>query len=208
MKKEILPFVLSMLVFVIVLSGCGGNVPATSTQQEQATAPAATEASTQETVSTEAAPGSGTPDLCVSPQLEVEAQKVQKHMREFDDASILASSVPQAQLSTSIADLQRIRREADDEAVPSCLVDLKGYQLSHMNSVINTLLAFMRAKEPLSIDCVDIQANTEEEAVCQNIALARQQHDQYLVELARVLGLTVVPATPGTAPTPAETVTP
>jgi hypothetical protein len=133
---------------------------------------------------------------------------VQKHMREFDDASTLASSVPQAQLSTSIADLQRIRREADDEVIPACLADLKNYQIGHMNSVINTLLAFMRSKDPLAIDCADIQSNTEEELVCQNIALARQQHDQYLVELARVLGLTVVPATPGAETPPAETPTP
>jgi hypothetical protein len=199
MKKERLPFIIiSMLVFTIVLNGCGGNVPATSPDTTPPTA-----APTQEPLATSAAPASNTPDLCISPQIEAEAQKVQKHMREFDDASILASSVPQAQLSASIADLQRIRREADDEAVPPCLANLKNYQISHMNSVINTLLAFMRSKDPLAIDCVDIQSNTEEEAVCQNIALARQLHDQYLVELARVLGLTVVPATP-----PAETPTP
>jgi hypothetical protein len=204
MKKELLPFILSMLVFAIVLSGCGGNVPATSTNVDAPTA-----AATQEPASSAVASvGSPTADLCVSPQIEAEAQKVQKHMREFDDASILASSVPQAQLSTSIADLQRIRREADDEVIPACLTDLKNYQLSHMNSVINTLLAFMRSKDPLAIDCADIQSNTEEEAVCQNIALARQQHDQYLVELARVLGLTVMPATPGAETPPAETPTP
>jgi hypothetical protein len=197
MKKELSRFILPILVFTIVLSGCGGNVPATSTDTAAPTA-----AATQEPVSTSVAPTSTTPDLCLSPQIEEEAQKVQKHMREFDDASILASSVPQAQLSTSIADLQRIRREADDEVVPPCLAALKNYQISHMNSVINTLLAFMRSKDPLAIDCVDIQSSTEEEAVCQNIALARQQHDQYLVELARVLGLTVVPATPAETPTP------
>jgi hypothetical protein len=128
-------------------------------------------------------------------------------MREFDDAATLASSVPQAQLNVSIADLQRIRRAAEDEVIPPCLADLKGYQLNHMNSVINTLLAFLRSSDPLSIDCAEIQANTEEEAVCQNIALARQQHDQYLVELGRILGLTVMPATPG-APISSETPTP
>jgi hypothetical protein len=202
MKKERLPFVLSILILVIVLSGCGGNVPATSTDAIVSTA-----ASTEESVSTEAASASTTPDLCISPQIEAEAQRVHKHMREFDDASTLASSVPQAQLNISIADLQRIRREAEDEEVPPCLADLKSYQLNHMNSVINTLLAFLRSRDPLAIDCADIQANTEEQTVCQNIAFARQQHDQYLVELARLLGLTVVPATAG--PTvPAETPTP
>ena len=200
MKKELLPFILCMLVFAIVLSGCGGNVPATSTNAEAATVVANQGPGSPE-VST-------TPDPCVSPQIEDTAQKVHNHMREFDDASTLASSVPQAQLSTSIADLQRIRREADDEVVPSCLASLKKYQISHMNSVINTLLAFMRSNDPLTLDCVDIQSNTEEELVCQNIALARQQHDQYVLELVRVLGLTVVPATPGAETLPAETPTP
>lgn len=202
MKKELLRFILPLLVFAMVLSGCGGNVPATSVS---------TEAPNQEPVSTTTASDatvSTTPDLCISPQLEAEAQKVQKHMREFDDAANLASSVPQAQLSTSIADLQRIRREADDEPVPPCLASLKNYQISHMNSVIGTLLVFLRSKDPLALDCVDIQSNTEEEVFCQNYALARQQHDQYLLELARVLGLTVVPATPGAVTPPAETPTP
>jgi hypothetical protein len=199
MKKALVRFILPVLVFAMVLSGCGGNAPATATTTTSTEAPV----TTQEPVPTNAASNSTTPDLCVSPQIEIEAQKVQKHMREFDDASILASSVPQGQLSTSIADLQRIRREADDEVVPPCLASLKNYQISHMNSVINTLLAFMRTSDPLAIDCVDIQSNTQEEAVCQNIALARQQHDQYLVELARVLGITVVPVTPGAVTPPA-----
>jgi hypothetical protein len=122
-------------------------------------------------------------------------------MREFDDASTLASSVPQSQLGDSIADLQRIRREADDEKVPACLIDLKTYQINHMNAVIGTLLAFMRAGDPAAIDCVDVVSSSEEDVVCQNIAFAREQHDQYLVELARVLKLPVITATPVTAGT-------
>lgn len=200
MKKDLLRSILSILILTIVLAGCGGNAPATSTS-----AAVSAPSSTPESVAT---PISTTPDPCLSPQLEEEVQKVQKHMREFDDASTLASNVPQAQLSTSIADLQRIRREADDEAIPVCLTDLKTYQINHMNSVINTLLAFMRTSDPRSIDCTNVQPGTEAEAICNNIALARQQHDQYLVELARLLGLTVVPATEGAAGTPAETPTP
>jgi hypothetical protein len=79
--------------------------------------------------------------------------------------------------------LQRIRREADDESIPLCLTDLKTYQISHMNSVINTLLAFMRSSDPRSIDCVDIVSNTEEE-VFSTLLWLGQLHDQYLVELA------------------------
>jgi hypothetical protein len=127
-------------------------------------------------------------------------------MREFDDASRLATFIPQTQLGDSIADLQRIRRAAEDEKVPGCLTNLQGYQIAHMNAVIDTLLLFMRSSTPLNFDCVEVQPNTEEEVACKSIAFAQEQHDQYLVELARLLGLTVVPATPAAAPS--ETTTP
>lgn len=115
-------------------------------------------------------------------------------MREFDDASILASNMPREQLSSSIADLQRIRREAEDELIPNCLLTLKMHQIEHMNSVIDTLVAFM--------------GGTDQQTLEQGIATARQQHDDYTLELARLLGLTVVPATVPVLNTPAETATP
>ena len=199
MNKNLLRSVLSALILTIVLAGCGGSAPATTSSVPT---------STQEPVEQVTATISATPDPCVSPQLELEVQKVQKHMREFDDASTLASNVPQVQLSNSIADLQRIRREADDEPIPACLTNLKTYQITHMNAVINTLLAFMRSSAPQAINCANVQPNTEAEGICKNIALAREQHDQYLVELARLLGLTVVPATQATNSAPLETPTP
>ena len=103
-----------------------------------------------------------------------------KIMREFDDAALLASNTPLDQLTPSIADLQRIRRSAEDQPTPACLNALKQYQLAHMNIVINTMLGFL--------------SNTEMEVLNQGIALARQQHDQYTLELANLLGLTVVAA--------------
>jgi hypothetical protein len=198
MKKSLLSCT-ATIILTLVLAGCG-TPPASpsATQTEAVATPTASEPPSL----------SGTPDPCESPQIEEIAQNVQKHMREFDDASTLASSVPQAQLGDSIADLQRIRREADDEEVPACLTDLKTYQINHMNAVIGTLLAFMRAGDPTSIDCADIVSNSEEDVVCQNIAFARQQHDQYLVELARVLEIPVVTATPGTLGAPPETAAP
>ncbi len=106
-------------------------------------------------------------------------------MREFDDASLLASNTPLDQLNPSIADLQRIRREAEDQGTPACLSTLKQYQLAHMNTVINTMLGFL--------------SNADAETLNQSIALARQQHDQYTLELATLLGLTIV-AAPTAAP--------
>jgi hypothetical protein len=46
----------------------------------------------------------------------------------------------------------------------------------------------------------------DQNSLDQGINLARQQHDQYTLELARVLGLTVVPAAPPGSPS--ETPTP
>ena len=187
MKKQHL-FIISIFVLTIVLAGCG-KTPATPT-------PLASEA-TSTTESQQPVDSNSTatitPDACSPGQIEAEVQKVHKHMREFDDASILASSTPRDQLSGSIADLQRVRREAEDETIPACLTDLKAYQVQHMNTVINTLIAFMGGADQQSLD--------------QGIGLARQQHDQYTLELARLLGLTVVAATPPPSAT-AETPTP
>ncbi len=122
-----------------------------------------------------------TPNPCAPENIHAEVQKVHKFMREFDDASSLAASRPREQLSDAIAELQKIRRDAEDQQTPPCLRDLQTYQISHMNSVINTLIAFM--------------GGSDQQAVDQGIALARQQHDMYTMELARLLGITVVPAT-------------
>jgi hypothetical protein len=181
MKKELL-LIISTLVLTIALGSCG-TPP--STPQTPAAAPATETESVPPMVTV-------TLDPCSSDQIEAEVQKVHKHMREFDDASILASSTPREQLSGSIAELQRIRREAEDETIPACLTNLKAYQVQHMNSVISTLISFMGGADQKSLD--------------QGISLARQQHDQYTLELARLLGLTVVPA--ASPVTPSETPTP
>ena len=115
-------------------------------------------------------------------------------MREFDDAAILASNLPREELSASIKDLQRIRREAEDEQIPPCLIALKTYQVQHMNSVIDTLLAFIGGTDTATLE--------------KGITIARQQHDQYTLELASLLGITVVPATVPVISTPLETTTP
>jgi hypothetical protein len=179
---------LAILLLIVLLAGCG-NPPATPAVTESEVPVEATSTSVSASATLEA---TSTPDPCSRPQLETEVQKVHKHMREFDDASILASNVPREQLSTSIADLQRIRREAEDEQIPACLTTLRAIQVLHMNTVISTLIAFM--------------GGTDQQTLDQGISLARKQHDEYTLELARLLGLTVVPATlppaPSATPTP------
>ena len=179
MKKLMLFILPSILILTLLMSGCGSVQPPLPTATEEP-------ATSTPTITV-------TPDLCATENIQAEVDKVHRHMREFDDASILASSTPRDQLSNAIADLQRIRREAEDEKIPSCLGDLKKYQIQHMNSVIDTLIAF-------------IGGNSDQAVLDQGISLARQQHDQYTLELARILGITVVPADavilPTSTPTP------
>ncbi len=135
---------------------------------------------------------SATLDPCNLVNIPGEAGKVNALMRQFDDYSSLAFGTPQSQLLQIIPQMQDVRRAAEDQSVPACLNDLKQLQLLHMQVVLDTLTAF--------------QANrTNAEAVNAGIEEARKYHDQYTVELGRVLGVTVVvppSATAGPLPSP------
>jgi len=191
MKKFILFIIPSTLILMTLLVGCGSNKtpPAEATTIEPATA---TRESATSTIT-------ATPDLCAPGNIGTPVEKVHKHIREFDDAANLltadlASGIQRDQVSRAIANLQKIRREAEDEIIPPCLTVLKTYQIQHMNSGINTFIAIMSAKDQQAID--------QSLAIA---AIARQQHDQYLQELNRLLGITPIPATiitPSDTPTP------
>lgn len=149
---------------------------------------------------TEAPLTTSTPDLCSSTNLPAEVAKVNKLMREFDDYSSLASNTPQSQLIDLIPEMQRILRDAEDLQVPACLETLKKLEMAHMNLVIQILMAFMNSS--------GVQTDTQ--AINAGIAQARDLHTKYDVEMARLLGITlVVPptATPGAA-TPEANVIP
>ncbi|HET6846292.1 MAG TPA: SH3 domain-containing protein, partial [Anaerolineales bacterium] len=147
-------------------------------------------------VATLAPTASGTPDICSPDNIKGAAGAVNEFMRQYDDESVLASNVPRSQLAPHIASLQAIRRKAQDQRVPACLTELKRLQLVHMNTVINTLLAFL--------------GGGSQSGVSQGIETARQQHDEYVLELARIMGVTPVvvtrpptqAVTPGVAPGP------
>lgn len=134
------------------------------------------------------ASATSTPDPCAPGNIVSQIDKVNRHMREFDDASALAASTPRDQLRPAIAELQRIRRAAEDLDVPACLTNLKKYQVAHMNLVISSLLAFM--------------GGAEQQTVTEGIQRSRQLHDQYTLEIARLMGITLVPVTqsPSSAP--------
>lgn len=179
MKKHTQLIVASLaLILAFLLSACGNTpgIAVVTGTPEPTSAPTITI----------------TPDPCAPENREAEVLKIHEFMREFDDAATLARVQQGQQLANAIAELQRIRREAEDQPIPPCMGNLKTYQISHMNLVINTLIAMMGGSEQAVID--------------QGIALARDMHDQYLIELARVLGLTIEAAT--IVPLPNETAGP
>ena len=167
--KSFATTILAVLLAALVLAACGG----------QAT-PAATELPS----------ASPTIDVCGPENIKGAAGAVNEFMRRFDDESVLSSNVPRSQLAPHISALQTIRRGAQDQRVPSCLTQLKQLQLIHMNTVINTLLAFL--------------GGGSQSGVSQGIETARQQHDEYVLELARLMGVTPVVLTPP----PTQAVTP
>jgi hypothetical protein len=145
-------------------------------------------------------PVTPTPDLCSAENLPAEVAKINKLMREFDDYSVLASNTPQSQLVLVIPELQRILRDAEDLSVPPCLNTLKELQIAHMTTVVQTLIAFM--------------SNPESSVINAGVAQAREQHLQYDLEMARLLGFTLIaptgtpaPGLPAEQPTPAPAAT-
>ncbi|MBN1440196.1 MAG: hypothetical protein JW929_12380 [Anaerolineales bacterium] len=118
-------------------------------------------------------------DPCSIEQVRPDVEKVHALMLEFYDASALASQTPAEQLLTVIPTLQEIRRRAEALKVSSCLDVLRSYQVSHMNMVINTLLAFM--------------AKSDQSILMEGIVQARLLNEEYKKEKARLLGETYLP---------------
>jgi hypothetical protein len=167
MKNKTVLFII--LLLALLITACGSEkTPAT--ESAASTEPATTESAAVESTATL--------DPCSEAVLPAEIEKVNDLMREFDDYSKLASSTPQEQLVQVIPSLQEVRRRAESQKVPECLQELKKLQLSHMNTVIEILMVFM--------------SNAQSEGVNQGIAQARDLHMKYDIEIARLLGLTVV----------------
>lgn len=60
--------------------------------------------------------------------------------------------------------------------VPACLMTLKKYQVAHMNSVIDTMLAFVGGADSNTLNS--------------GLAQARKEHDLYTLEIIKLLGIT------------------
>jgi hypothetical protein len=141
-KNAVLIIIIIILSLILVLSlvlGAGG-IP-------KIIAPTAVVV-----VSTNTALPTFTPDPCAPENIRAQVARVHLLMREFDDTSLLAqTTLLQSSTVGLVQDLQRIKRIAEDQVVPSCLADLKQYGLVYMNSMIElftTALAFLNAYGP------------------------------------------------------------
>ncbi len=126
-----------------------------------------------------------TADPCSGASLSAQVKKVNDLTRQFDDYSVLAFNTPQSQIVQVIPAMQTIRRDAQDLTPPACLHALKNLQLSYMNTTIETLLVF--------------QSNPKSTLIGIGIAQSRLEHDQYTIELASLLGVTLVPHSTSTS---------
>jgi hypothetical protein len=116
-----------------------------------------------------------TSDPCSVENLSESIKEVNDLMREFDDMSKLATNIAREKLPELISEMQRVRRAAEDQEIPSCLSTLKVHQIAHMNTVINTLIAFL--------------GGAQAETLNDGIKRAGQEHDLYTLEVARLLGI-------------------
>ena len=151
-------------LLLLFLSACGGQ-PAATAQTDSLTTP---------TISPD-------DDPCSTQNLPGTVQPVNDLMREFEDASQLASNLPAQQLPAVISNLQRIRRDVEDVQIPACLATLKTHELNHMNMMIQTLLDFV--------------GGADQEALTSGLEKARNEHDLYSLEIVRLLGITLAPIT-------------
>jgi hypothetical protein len=153
---------MTILILVLLVSACGGSLtPEPAPQASNTPMP------------------TYTPDPCSPENLSGEIIKVHRLTRAFDDYSILASNTTQTQLIQIIPDMQAVFREAQDQTVPECLQKLKQLQLTHMNIVVQTLIAFMSANDQAGVEMVNA-----------GITQARDLRAQYDIEMTRLTGMT------------------
>ncbi|HEX2696615.1 MAG TPA: hypothetical protein VHM28_02835, partial [Anaerolineales bacterium] len=136
-----------------------------------------------------------TPDPCAQANIQGTVNDFDKLSREFNDAFEIAKITPAYQLTPIISELQRIRRAAEDYVVPSCLKTLKQHQLDFMNTAINITFVLYQASGG-SPNTTLTQDQTKALAAQVNQLLGRAIDDgnNYTIEMAHLLGVTLTPS--------------
>ena len=179
--------VISVIAMIVVVGSLFGaqavKAPITSTASNTPIPPTSTSTST--------------PDACALEYISATIARFDRLSREFSDAFLLVQNTPAAQLAPGISELQRIRRDAQDFAIPACLGDLKEYQLGFMNVAIDAAVILYSnfsgdPNKTMTQEQVDLAINI----VNQRMVEANQLSTQYTVEMARLLGITLTPPLP------------
>lgn len=171
--RSAIPVLIVLISAFLVLSACS-------------TAPAPTPAPSH----TPTTPATPTPDLCSPDNLRLVVKPVNDLMLQFDDYAAIASRSDKSSLPLILPNMQTIRRIAQNRDVPPCLTTLHRHQLTYMDTVISTLLEFQKPSPAAA-------------AIATSITGAQYFHQEYALELARVLGVTLTP--PADAPTAVAT---
>jgi len=123
-----------LLAAVVVFAACGGSGSDGPTPTPEATA-------------TATATPSPTPEpTCSTEDGELVFDALNSTWDEFYDEITLADSTPRMQLAPRIAELQRIRREVEDQEWPDCGVMAQSFLVSAMEETINGFIAFLAQK--------------------------------------------------------------
>ncbi len=125
-------------------------------------------------------------DPCNAANLPATIKPLNDLVRQFDDYASLAQYVSQPVVVNMIPRMQKIRRDAQDVAAPSCITTLKQLALSYMESVLQMLLTFG-------------STHPDAATLATSIVSARQYRQQYDSEIARLTGSTP-PAPSATLP--------
>jgi len=148
-----------------------------------------------------------TPDPCSNEKIADTVARFDRLSREFNDAFVLAQNTPAARLSSNIAELQRIRRDAEDFVIPVCLDELKMLQLGFMNSAIDaTITLYSNFSGDSNQQITEEQVKIAVVAINQSMAAAQEYSFRYTVEMGRLLGITLTPS-PTIPPSESEVVT-
>jgi len=168
-----------MLIFSMVVGAPGLNPPA----------PSSTFTPTVAVLKPTDTPSpTSTPDPCSPKNIDEQVKRVNSLTREFMDTDqILASTLSRDTNIALVQDMQRIRRNAEEQSAPSCLSDLKNYQLGYMNAridIYSTALAFLNTYGSSGAR----QKDLNQLLVPLTIKSAVAAH-QYENEYARMMGL-------------------
>ncbi len=137
---------------------------------------------------------SRTPNPCLPENMVATTQDFNKLMRQFDDIARVAQNTPGNQLAPLLTQLQDVRRNSEDYAAPACLLTLKEAGLNYMNTFINTLLTLYAAYPVIATPGNPADVIKQDMAIInQGMAQSGSYHQQYEVELARLLGITLIP---------------